>query len=249
MSWKHGKKWVYSITYDEGCELLLEHVVPLHRKYNIPGHVALVASQIGVPRNVPGSDYNGLMILNAEQVRALCEEGWGVSCHGMTHGPITAETAYREVVEACRQLEETLGTPVTIFCVPGNNDNHPAAVGVAAEAGIRAILTIYDRVNTRDSDLLALGRVPIHSEYPPPFYSAYDPYKRLHQAMALEGWVIDYCHCPLPGRAINPRKDCTLEELEERFATVMEVAGNDVWLAEPNEVVEYIIQNRRDEAR
>jgi hypothetical protein len=59
--------------------------------------------------------------------------------------------------------------------------------------------------------------------------------------MDLGGWIIDYCHCPLPGQAIHPWKDCTAEELEQRFATVRRVGGDDVWLAEPNEVVEWLL--------
>ncbi|MCK5327487.1 MAG: hypothetical protein KAR36_02700, partial [Candidatus Latescibacteria bacterium] len=81
MMWKNGKRWVYSITYDEGFEGLLKHALPVHRKYGVPGHVALVASQIGVPRNVPGSSYDGMRILSKEQIHTLRTEGWGVSCH------------------------------------------------------------------------------------------------------------------------------------------------------------------------
>ncbi|MCK4591070.1 MAG: polysaccharide deacetylase family protein, partial [Candidatus Latescibacteria bacterium] len=91
MIWKNGKHWVYSITYDEGCEALLEHALPVHREYGMPGHVALVASQIGIPRNVPGSSYDGMMILSKEQIHMLCAEGWGISCHSMTHAAITME--------------------------------------------------------------------------------------------------------------------------------------------------------------
>ncbi len=65
MTWKDGRRWVYSITYDEGCQALLEHALPVHRKYGVPGHVSLVAGQIGVPRSVPGSSYDGMMILSA----------------------------------------------------------------------------------------------------------------------------------------------------------------------------------------
>lgn len=246
MPWPDEKRWVYSVTYDEGCELLLEHALPVHRRYGIPGHLALVASQIGVPRDVPGSSYNGLMILSVEQIRGLRAEGWGVSCHGMTHGAITEEAARHEVAEARALLEERLGWPVTMFCVPGDNSNYPAAARIAAEAGINAILTIFDRVNTPDTPLLALGRVPLHHECPPPFYSAYDPYKRLHQAMDAGGWVVDYCHCPLPGKPLHPWKDCTLEELEERFATVRRLGGDEVWLAEPNQVIEFLLRERQD---
>ena len=240
MNWPHGKRWVYSITYDEGCAALLEHAVPVHRRFGIPGHVALLASQIGVPRNVPGSSYDGMMILSRDQIHALAREGWGVSCHSMTHVWIVAENAECEVVESRRVLEETLGMPVRIFCVPGDNSGYPASLAVAARAGYHAILTIYDDVNTPQTDLMRLCRCPLHTEYPPPFYSAFDPYKRLHQAMDCGGWAIDYCHCPMPGKAIHPWKDCTLEELAERFATVRRVGGDDVWLAEPNAVVEYL---------
>ena len=244
MMWKNGKRWVYSITYDEGFEGLLKHALPVHRKYGVPGHVALVASQIGVPRNVPGSSYDGMRILSKEQIHTLRAEGWGVSCHSMTHAAITNENADCEVVASRKLLEDVLEMPVTMFCVPGSNNSYPPARAVAEKAGYTSILTIYDNVNTTESDLLRLCRCPLHTEYPPPFYSAFDPYKRLHQAMDRGGWVIDYCHCPMPGKAIHPWKDCTLEQLAERFETVRKVGGDEVWMAEPNEVVAYILNER-----
>jgi hypothetical protein len=128
--------------------------------------------------------------------------------------------------------------------VPGNNEGYPPARAVAEKAGYTAILTIYDEVNAPDADLLRLGRCPLHTEFPPPFYSVFDPYKRLHQAIDRQGWVIDYCHCPMPGKPIHPWKDCTVEQLAERFATVRRVGGDEVWLAEPNEVVEYLLSER-----
>ncbi|MBI4559085.1 MAG: polysaccharide deacetylase family protein [Candidatus Hydrogenedentes bacterium] len=248
MTWKHGKKWVYSITYDEGCALLLEHALPIHRKYGVPGHVALVASQIGVPRNVPGSSYDHMMILSKTQIHSLVQEGWGVSCHSMTHAGVNLNNAEYEVVQARRVLEETLEMPVTMFCVPGDNNGHPAAYKYAAVAGYKSILTIYDEVNTKDADPLCLGRVPLHTEFPPPFFSAFDPYKRIHQAMDVGGWIVDYCHCPMPDKPIHPHKDCTTKELEERFATIKRIGGDEVWLAEPSEVVEFLLTERAKSA-
>lgn len=247
MTWKDGKRWVYSITYDEGCAALLDHALAVHRQFGIPGHVCLVASQVGVPRNVPGSSYNGMMILSREQVHALYAEGWGASCHSMTHASITDENAEVEVVQSRRVLEQALGLPITVFCVPGDNNGHPASARAAARAGYDAVMTIYDDVNTPETDLLRLCRCPLHTEYPPPFYSAFDPYKRLHQAMDVGGWVIDYCHCPMPGQPIHPWKDCTVEQLAHRFETVRRVGGDDVWLAEPNKVVS-LLRSRRQSA-
>jgi hypothetical protein len=244
VAWKHGKRWAYSITYDEGCQLLLGHALPVHRRFGIPDHVALVASQIGVPRNVPGSSYDGMMILSKGEIDVLCAEGWGVSCHGMTHAAITPESAEREVVESRTVLEQALARPVPTFCVPGSNDGYAPARAVVEQAGYTAIMTIYDDVNTIEGDLLRLCRSPLHAEFPPPFYSAFDPYRRLHQARDRGGWVIDYCHCPTPGKPIHPWKDCTLEQLAERFETVARVGGDQVWLAEPNDVVAYIAGER-----
>jgi peptidoglycan/xylan/chitin deacetylase (PgdA/CDA1 family) len=193
---------------------------------------------------VPGSSYDGMMILSRDEIHMLCGEGWGVSCHSLTHAGITPENAEEEVVASRRVLEEALGLPVTMFCVPGSNEGYPASLAVAARAGYRAILTIYDDVNTPETDLFRLCRCPVHTECPPPFYSAFDPYKRLHQARDCGGWVIDYCHCPMPGRPIHPWKDCTSEQLRERFATVRRVGGEEVWLAEPNAVVDHILATR-----
>lgn len=245
MAWPDGKRWVYSITYDEGVQKLLEHVVPLHRRYGVPGHVALVASQIGVPRDVPGSSFDGWMILSSAEIDGLCAEGWGVSCHSMTHASTTPENADFEVVQARTTLEQALGRPVTMYCVPGSNACYPAALAVATKAGYGAIMTITDMVNTPETDLMALGRVPIHTRYPGPFFSVFDPYKRLHQARDLGGWVIDYCHCPTPGQPVHEAKDCTLEELQQRFETVRRVGGDEVWLAEPNEVVGWLVGRGR----
>ena len=119
MTWKDGKRWVYSITYDEGCAALLDYALPIHRRYGIPGHIALLASQIGVPRNVPGSSYDGMMILSKDQIHMLHAEGWGASCHSMTHAALTAENAYEEVIRSRKVLEDALEMPITMFCVPG----------------------------------------------------------------------------------------------------------------------------------
>jgi peptidoglycan/xylan/chitin deacetylase (PgdA/CDA1 family) len=243
MTWKNGKKWVYSITYDEGCVALLDHALAVHRKHGVPGHVAMVSTQVGVMRDLPASSYHGMMILSREQVAELRKEGWGVSCHSMTHASTTMENGQSEVVEARRVLEEKLGVPVTMFCVPGSNEGHPAVLKYAPIAGFNSIMTIYDRINTKATNLMWLARSALHTEYPGPFYSTFDPYKRIQQAIDVGGWIIDYAHCPMPDKPIHPAKDCTTPELDARFAAVRRLGGDDVWVAEPNEVVEYLLKD------
>ena len=145
-------------------------------------------------------------------------------------------------------LEDALGTPITQFCLPGSNHHFEVVRAHAAEAGYSGIMTIYDDTNRWPIEPMRLCRVPLHTEYPGPFFSAFDRFKRIHQARETGGWIIDYCHCPMPGKPIHPWKDCTLEQLDERFATVREIGGDDVWLAEPNEVLEYALSHRSDSA-
>jgi hypothetical protein len=186
-----------------------------------------------------------MMILSKDEFQMLGREGWGCSCHGMTHRTITPENAEYELLQSRLMMEKTLEIPVKMFCLPGDNSHHQVVKDYAVKYGYHSILTIYDRVNTDTTDLLSLGRCPLHTEYPPPFYSVYDPYKRIHQTIDLGGWLIDYCHCPMPDKPIHPAKDCTTQELEERFKTIRRIGGEDVWVAEPNEVADYLLQKRK----
>ena len=247
MTWPGGKRWVYSITYDEGCEDLLKHALPIHRRFGIPGHVALLASQVGVRRNVPGSKLRWHDDPQPQAARLAPRRRLGhlVPRHDPRR-PSARKTRRTRSSRGRAVLEEAVGAPVTMFCVPGDNTSFPAARAVADEVRVHGNHgPSTNRVNTFDGDLLSLGRVPLHTEYPPPFNSVFDPYKapppgRRHRRVA----VIDYCHCPMPGKPIHPAKDCTTEELAERFETALRVGGNDVWLAEPNDVVRHILHAR-----
>jgi len=245
MKWPNNKRWVYSITYDEGLQNLLKYVLPLHRQYQLPGHVCVVAKEIGKVRNCRGSDYNGLRVLSKKEINALAGEGWGVSNHSMTHSRIKPANARSEVIDSKKIIEDLLGIPITLFCVPRNHRSYRPAVRVAKKAGYCGIMTIIDGVNSDPISLMKLFRCPLISRGPEPFLSAFDPFHRIQQMRMVGGWLIDYCHCPMPEAPINEAKDCTTEQLEARFRAVTEIGENDVWLAEPNEVVKHIRESKK----
>ena len=56
--WKWGKRWVYSITYDEALSDLHRFAVPLHEELGVPGHVEAVAGHLGTVRQIGQSSYN-----------------------------------------------------------------------------------------------------------------------------------------------------------------------------------------------
>jgi len=241
--WKFGKRFVYSVTYDEGLEALLGETLQVHERFGIPGHVSMVSAQVGKVRTVKGSTFEGMMHLSARQIHDLRALGWGVSCHSMNHLAITPESAHEEVVLARKVLEDALGIPITMFIVPGNNYSYPASRAVAEEAGYLSILTIWDALNDQDTDLLRLHRTPLIEQGFDPFESAYDPYCRLHEALETGGWICEYTHIARTP-VVSAQKEVRVETLVRRFEKVEEVGGDKVWKATPDDVVDYILTAR-----
>lgn len=210
----------YSATYDEGIVTLLDHQLPLHSEVGLPAKVAVVASQIGKKRNLGCSSFDGLEVLGVKDLLLLHDAGWEILCHGMTHVRITPSNACVEMGESKRKIEDALGIEITGFAIPGDNKAYSVVKKMYSDFGYADVYTIYDDVNRPPVDRSRICRVPIHTKLQGPYDSAFDPYKRIRQCVECDGYLVDYCHCPLPGRAIDPRKDCTLEELAQRLWAV-----------------------------
>jgi hypothetical protein len=241
--WKFGKRFVHSVTYDEGLEALLGDTLEIHQRFGMPGHVSMVAAQVGKVRTVKGSTFEGMRHLSAEQIHGLRALGWGVSCHSMNHLAITPESAQEEVVRARKVLEDALGVPITMFIVPGDNNSYPAARAVAEEAGYLSILTLWDALNDHATDLLRLHRTPLIEEGFSPFYSVYDPYCRLHEALETGGWICEYTHIARTP-VVAATKEVRVETLARRFEKVEQVGGDQVWKATPDDVVDYMLVHK-----
>ncbi|MBN1349228.1 polysaccharide deacetylase family protein [candidate division KSB1 bacterium] len=239
--WKFGKKFAYSVTYDEGLEDLLKHTLPVHQKFNIPGCVAVVVSQVGLRRNLPTSSYHGMMHMNVSQLHEIMKLGWSVANHSMTHGYMK-DNPEMEVVESKHKLEDMLGVPITSFIVPNHNDHHPPVVPYAKKSGYLSVYTITDAVNTYQTDRFALNRTTMVQKGFPPFFNAFDPYHRLHQALECNGWIVEYSHLTNPEN-ISPEKDLKQADLIRRFEKLEEVAPDGYWAANPVDVVDYMLVN------
>jgi len=242
--WKYGKRWIYSITYDEALEELHRFAVPYHEEFGIPGHVEAVAGHIGKTRRIGQSSYNGFHHMGPADLRDLLARGWGVGNHSWSHEIVTPENVERELGEAKKVLEDAIGAPVPLYCSPGSNVNMADHVLEAARRlGYLGAMSITDALNRPGEELFWLNRTPLHEQYYEPFYSEYDPYRNIRHAQAEGGWIIDYCHCPLE-QAVHPNKDCTEAHLRERFETVLSEGGDAVWCANPDEVISYHVTRR-----
>jgi hypothetical protein len=167
----------------------------------------------------------------------------------MSHGDLNQNT-YTEVVVSKRRLEEAIGQAVTLFHLPGADFSFAPAARYLDEAGFLAVFFADDRVNDYDPNLLALSRTlvyvaegePICSLYDP-FPRVYDPYHRLHEALQVGGWIVDYTHSVEPA-PLALWKDATPDVLDARFDCLRRVGNGQEWAAEPEEIVDYILVRR-----
>jgi peptidoglycan/xylan/chitin deacetylase (PgdA/CDA1 family) len=238
-AWKYDKRWVYSITYDEALSELHRFVVPHHEEYGIPGHVEAVAGHIGEIRQIGQSSYNGYHHMGPPELRDLVARGWGVGNHTWSHEVVKPDMVEREIGEAKEVLEQAICAPVPLYCAAGSNVNMADHVlDACRKYGYLGAMSITDALNRPGEEIFWLNRTPLHDQYYEPFYSEFDPYRNIRHAQADQGWIIDYCHCPLE-KPIHRNKDCSEAQLRRRFEAVLSEGGDAVWCANPDEVIYY----------
>ncbi len=246
--WKFGKRWVYSTTYDEVVTSTVENGLPIHEQFGAPGHITVVVGQMGEPRDVQGSGYDATYRhISVEECKLAQRYGWTVSNHSMTHNRLPGdmsvpENARIEVVDATRLLEERLGTPVTTFIAPGSDHCLPYAWPLAEEAGCLSMFGVRDRLNYPDSDLMQLSRPVVYHKLDE-YNRRYDPYRLVYRARETGGWIVDYTHA-VQDELVIPNRELTPTELGNRLEAITRVGGDEVWLAVPEEVVDYLIVAR-----
>ncbi|MCK4983010.1 MAG: polysaccharide deacetylase family protein [Victivallaceae bacterium] len=243
--WKYGKKWVYSITFDEAVSDLHRFAIPILDKYNVPGHLEVVVGQMGQIRNIGSSSLNGFKHMGSEELRDMLSRGWGVSNHSWSHEIITFKTVNKEIGHAKKVLEEAIGEPITIYCAPGNNDNmNDAVLDACRRYGYLGAMSLTDALNRPDDeDMLWINRTFLHHQGYTPFFSEFNPFRNILHAKRDQGWLIDYCHCPLE-EPIHPNKDCSEAQLRERIETIVNEGGDEVWLARVEDAVDYRYMRR-----
>ncbi len=238
----------YSMTYDEGFVHILANALPIHDKHGFPGHVDMVAGQLGQPRDCLRSSMNGIFHMGAEHLRYLISCGWSVGSHSASHYCYPDQPGldmYREVVLSRHMLEDAIGEPVTFFAIPNDAHNYEPALPFITQAGYTGCHFIDGGVNHDDVDLLKIGNFMVASGTirPRPGW----PDSLLTENLCFEtlknGWLCETTHLVMHD-TIQDWKNTTPEALDQRFARITEVTGGKVWAAVPEDVVDYTLMRR-----
>lgn len=155
---------VFGITFDDGYRNVHEHALPVLEELGFTATNYFVARQFDggnvwdLEKNIPFSP-----LMSVAEMREWAAAGNEVGSHTLDHihlPRVSAAEARRQIVESKRELEQTLGAPVTAFCYP-YGDQRPEHRLMAREAGYEnAVLTARGLAGLSD-DLFELPRVTV----------------------------------------------------------------------------------------
>ncbi|MDE2815183.1 MAG: hypothetical protein OXK81_00610, partial [Chloroflexota bacterium] len=129
-TWKHGWRWVYSVTYDEDVRSLLDHALPLHRQHDMPGTVALAAELLadGGQLRLSSRGSERERYLSVGEIRELQRHGWSIASAGPTRVQscllLRAPTRGAPTQTSREALEQLVGAPVTVLTVSTIDHHH-----------------------------------------------------------------------------------------------------------------------------
>lgn len=243
--WKYDAPFAYSITYDEGMVEVLANALPIHEEFNFPGHVNVVAGQLGQVRNTYGSTLNGLFHMNAEELRFLLSKGWGVGNHSWSHYVYPCQPGldlFKEVVWSKYRLEEMIDYPVRIFAIPNDQYNYNPVIELVKEYYL-ACVGIEGSPNRGDFNLYDIGNFIQGSGTIPPRWSEELQTSNLTLKFLRNSWLYETTHL-VRWNTPQDNKNVTPEYLTERFSKLVEISGGRLWAAKPDDIIDYELMRR-----
>ncbi|GHC05023.1 polysaccharide deacetylase family protein [Cerasicoccus arenae] len=254
---KYDKRWVYSLDIDDSPVSTYTISLPVLAEYHYTdappgveggnrkpfvGNAALFALRM----NPSGENYH-IYMLSWEQVREMCEAGWGVANHSYSHAAYDlSEDQLRNEIY-WNQVLIGWFTPnrraTTYFVYPsGDTAYRPylAEYGLLAGGIQGGPMTNIYRANLDWTDL---KRIYLDE---PRWASIGDPYFDFPDPLLDGDVVLDFAHGmePEPDHPNRIRWAQRLEMIESLYG---EGGADDVWSAPINEVVAYDIARRTAE--
>jgi peptidoglycan/xylan/chitin deacetylase (PgdA/CDA1 family) len=148
------------LTFDDGCENVLEHGVPALREFGFQAIQFIVTDQIG-GRNEWDADEAPERLMTTQQIREWLAAGHQIGSHTLTHPFLTQlppDRAREEIASSKKKLEDLFGLEIRHFCYP-YGDWNPAVRDLVQAAGYQTACTTDFGINTRGQTPFALKRI------------------------------------------------------------------------------------------
>ena len=151
-----------ALTFDDGTEDHATVLPPLLERLGVPGTVYVCPGLLGEPYSWVEPDSGARFMTDGELTTLAAQSHIEIGSHTIMHTKLAdadAETAYREMADCKRILEERLDREIPSFCYP-SCDYSPESPPAARRAGYRTAVTCRDQGSW---DPLELKRESIHT--------------------------------------------------------------------------------------
>ena len=245
--WRNDAPFAHSMTYDEGTVDTLANALPVHERFGFPGHVDVVAGQLGEKRRALGSSLNDYMHMSADELRFLLGKGWGVGNHSWSHYSYPCQPGldlHREVVWSKYRLEDAIGCPVRIFTIPNDIHNYEPVIGLVRQHYL-ACAYVEGSPNREGFDLYKIGNCMVASGgfRPRPLWPEEMKTENLTSAFVRDSWVYETSHLCL-WDVPQAHKCVTPEYMTRRFEKLNDISEGRLWAAKPDDVIDYVLMRR-----
>ena len=240
--------FAYSATYDEGTVDCLANALPVHEEFGFPGHVNVVAGQLGRKRNCFASSLNDYVHMSVDELQFLISKGWGIGNHSWSHFVYPTQPGldmYRELVWSRYSLEDQLDWPVRIFALCNDAYNYDPMIELVKEHHIACIANHFLAPNREGFDVYQIGNFRMSSAPFPPRPSW--PVDLMTENITLDfvkgAWLLDTTHLVM-WDVPQAHKCVTPADVSKRFAKLTEISDGSVWAVKPDDMVDYQLMRR-----
>ena len=245
--WKYDAPFAYSMTYDEGTVDTLANALPVHEQFGFPGHVDVVAGQLGQKREAFASSLNDYVHMSADELKFLLGRGWGVGNHSWSHYVYPCQPGvdlYREVVWSKYRLEDAIGHPVRIFTIPNDAYNYEAVLALVKQHYL-ACAFIDGSPNREGFDLYKIGNFMVAAGgfRPRPGWPEELKTEHLTLDFVRDAWLYETSHLCM-WDVPQAHKCVTPEYMTARFEKLNAISGGKLWAATPDDVIDYVLMRR-----
>jgi len=168
---KENTKTRVAVTFDDGYRSVHDVAAPVLARYGFPATVYINSGHISEARHAPSDPLQGHYpdetFMTWAEVNHLQDQGWCIGSHGVEHLDLTAQSeavVEAQLSESKQIIAERINAPCHHFSYTWGHHNQLLRDSVAAAGYRSAVAGVHAPVN-RQSDLFALPRLDIRSEY------------------------------------------------------------------------------------